>query len=238
LKRKQIIVNEIDSKEILHEYGIPINNTFLAKNSKQAVKEAEQIGFPVAMKVVSDEITHKTDVGGVALNIVSKKDVELQFRKIITNAKKIKGVKIKGVSVQKMIEAGNIELIIGKKDDSVFGAVIIFGTGGIATEIFKDKSIGLPPLNQNLARRMIKGAKVSRLLCSPRIRLKVNISELAEILTRFSQFVVDFPEVEEVDINPIIISKGKFYAVDARMILSKNPKKGFEHLAIMPRKKK
>ncbi len=237
LKKEQIVVNEIDSKEILHEYGIPVNNTFLAKNSKQAVKKAEQIGFPVAMKVVSDEITHKTDVGGVALNIVSKKDVELQFRKIITSAKKVRGAKIKGVSVQKMIEAGNIELIIGKKNDSVFGAVIIFGTGGIATEIFKDKSIGLPPLNQNLARRMIKATKVNKLLCSPRIRLKADVSEITEILTRFSQFVVDFPEVEEVDINPIIVSKGKFYAVDARMILSKNPKKGFEHLAIMPKKK-
>ena len=195
LKKGQIVVNEIDSKKILQEYGIPVNSTVFAKNAKQAVKEAEQIGFPVAMKVVSDEITHKTDVGGVELNIVSKKEVELQFRKIVASAKKAKGAKVKGVSVQKMIEAGNIELIIGKKDDSVFGAVIIFGTGGIATEIFKDKSIGLPPLNQNLARRMIKDTKVNKLLRSPRIRLKADISEITGILTRFSQFVVDFPEV-------------------------------------------
>jgi len=238
LKRGQIVVNEIDSKEILREYGIPINKTFLSKNAKQAVKEAEQIGFPVAMKVVSDEITHKTDIGGVALNIVSKKEVESQFKKIIKNAKRVRGAKIKGVSVQKMIEAGNIELIIGKKNDSVFGAVIIFGTGGIATEIFKDKSIGLPPLNQNLARRMIKNTKVNKLLNSPRIRLKADVSEITGILTRFSHFVVDFPEVEEVDINPIIVSKGKFYAVDARMVLTRHAKKGFEHLAIMPSRKK
>jgi len=223
LKRSQLVVNEIDSKAVLKEYGIPVNKTVLAGNAEQAGKKAAEIGFPVALKVVSDEITHKTDVGGVSLNIASRKQVEKEFGKIVARAKKaVPKARIQGVSVQAMIDAGNVELIIGKKEDNVFGPVLLFGAGGIATEVFGDKSIGLPPLNRRLARKMIENTKIHRLLKGRRPRLKAKLSGLEAMLVDFSRFSLDFPEIEEVDINPVIVSRGKFYAVDARIVLSKN----------------
>jgi len=225
-KRSQKVLNEIDSKLILREYGIPVNETLLAKTAKQAVREARKIGFPVAMKVVSDEITHKTDVGCVELNVASEKEVKESFKRIVKNARKVPKARVKGISVQKMIEAGNVELIIGKKVDSVFGPVVIFGAGGIATEVFADKSIGLPPLNMGLAKKMLDNTKIIGLLRGKRARLKADVQMLERILVEFSQFAIDFSEIEEVDINPIMVSKGKFYAVDARMVLGKNHKNG------------
>ncbi len=225
LARKNTVLDEIDSKEILEEYGIPVNKTVFAKNVKEAVKQANTLGFPVAIKVVSDEITHKTDANAIALNIASEKTIPKAFRQIISNAKKASPkAKIRGVSVQKMV-AGNLELILGAKKDSVFGPIILFGRGGVATELFQDKSIGLPPLNQTLAKNMIRRTKVYRLLTGYRKKFKIDLLELEQILIAFSQFVLDFPEIEEIDLNPIMVSGGKLFAVDARIVLATKKKK-------------
>ena len=225
LARKNTVLDEVDSKEILEEYGIPVNKTVFAKNVKEAVKQAKAVGFPVALKVVSDEITHKTDANAIALNVVSEKAIPKAFRQITLNARKASPkAKIRGVSVQKMV-AGHLELILGAKQDSVFGPVILFGMGGVATELFQDKSIGLPPLNQTLAKNLIRRTKVYRLLAGYRKKFKIDLLELEQILIAFSQFVLDFPEIEEIDLNPIMVSEGKLFAVDARIVLSSKKKK-------------
>jgi len=219
LARKNRVLDEVDSKEILEEYGIPVNKTVFAANAKDAVKQARLLGFPIALKVVSDEITHKTDANAVSLNLASEKEVQNAFKKITSNARKAApNAKIRGVSVQKMV-AGSLELILGSKNDSVFGPVILFGMGGVATELFQDKSIGLPPLNQTLAKNIIRRTKVYKLLAGYRKKFKINLLELEKILIAFSQFVLDFPEIQEIDLNPIIVSKGKLYAVDARIVI-------------------
>ncbi len=225
LARKNTVLDEVDSKEILEEYGIPVNKTVFAKNVKEATKQAKALGFPVALKVVSDEITHKTDANAIALNIASEKAILKAFKQIISNARKTNPkAKIRGVSVQKMV-AGHLELILGAKKDSVFGPVILFGMGGVATELFQDKSIGLPPLNQTLAKNIIRRTKVYRLLAGYRKKFKIDLLELEQILISFSQFVLDFPEIKEIDLNPIMVSKGKLFAVDARIVLSSKKKK-------------
>ncbi len=238
LKRGNCVLNEIDSKTILEEYGIPVNKTVFAKNSAEAARRAKEVGFPVALKVVSDDITHKTDANAVALNLTSKKEVVSAYKQICSNARKaFPRAKIGGVSVQKMV-LGSLELILGAKKDSVFGSVILFGMGGVTTEILQDKSIGLPPLTSTLAGNMIKRTKVYRLLTGYRKKFKTDLSELKKILVVFSQFVVDFPEVEEVDLNPIILSKKRLFAVDARIVVSpKTPPQKYGHLTISPNSK-
>jgi len=219
-KRKRFVLNEIDSKKILKEYGIPVNRTVFAGTVDEAARKAKEIGFPVALKVVSGEITHKTDAGAVALGLISEKQVREAFRKIIANARKAKpGAQISGVSVQEMVQAGNLELILGAKSDSIFGAVIMFGLGGVATEIFHDISIGLPPLSRALAGGMIRDTKVYQLLRGYRKKFRADMPELEKIIAGFSQFIADFPEVREADINPIIVSNKKLSAVDARVVI-------------------
>lgn len=217
----KFLLTEIEAKEILKKYGIPANKTVFAKNLKEALEKAKQIGYPVVLKVVSAAITHKTDSKAVALNLETEKDLEKAFKEIYKNAKKKNPkARIKGVSVQKMIQASELELIVGSKKDNIFGPIMLFGLGGIATEVFKDTSLELPPINKNLARKMINRTKVSRLLKGYRKKFKIKMPELEKILVNFSQFLLDFPEIEEVDINPIIISKGKLFAVDARIVLA------------------
>jgi len=219
-RRKRFVLNEIDSKKILEEYGIPVNRTVFARTADEAARKAKEIGFPVALKVVSGEITHKTDAGAVALDLISEKQVRKAFRRITANAKKAKpGARISGVSVQEMVPAGNLELILGAKNDSIFGPAIMFGLGGVATEIFHDISISLPPLSHSLAREMIRNTKVYHMLKGYRKKFRADIPEIENTLIGFSQFIADFPEVREVDINPIIVSNKKLSAVDARVVI-------------------
>ena len=222
LRRGQLIVSEVDSKKMIEEYGLPVNKTFLAASAKQAVAMAEEIGYPVALKIASDDITHKSDVNGVALNLASEKEVRAAFNRIVASAKKARpDARIGGASVQKMVGMGNVELILGKKNDPIFGPVLVFGAGGITAEIFGDRAIGLPPLTQTLAKRMVMDTKIHGLFFGPKARVKADLRGLERILVEFSQFVVDFPEIEEIDINPLVVSKQGFFAVDARVVLSR-----------------
>ena len=236
-KSKNAILSENDSKRVLAQYGIPVNKTVIARNEKDAVSAAKRIGFPVAMKVSSRKITHKSDVGGIELNLLTESAVRKAFKNLKRRVRERTGQPIEGVSIQSMVKPTGPELIIGASRDPIFGSVILFGAGGIAVELYRDKAIALPPLNQALAKRLIKSTKVSRLLEGFRGK-KANIAELERILVHFSKLLVDYPEIKEVDLNPVIPSGEEFFAVDARIILdldyNKKKSKKFAHLAIMP----
>ncbi len=238
-KEKRFLLNEIESKSILEEYQIPVSNPILAKNQEEAVKIAKKIGYPIVMKIQSPDISHKTDAGGVKLDIRTDEDAKDAFKEIITNAKKYDTkAKIDGISIQQMAPEG-YEVIIGSKKDPLFGSVILFGMGGVAVELFQDKKIGLPPLNETLAKRLMEGTKVYELLKGFRGRKPADIDLLKKILVRFSHLIVDFPEIKEVDINPLNIDDKRAIALDARIIIDENvifkeniPK--HEHLVIIP----
>jgi len=231
---------EPESKEFLRAYGIPTVETYVAKSPEEAVSIASRVGYPVVMKIVSPQVMHKTDVNGVILNVNSEDDVKRSFEELIERVKsRIPSVRIDGVSVQRMIRKDGYELLIGSKKDPLFGSVIIFGTGGIGVEIFRDVSIGFPPLNQTLARRMMEQTRIYDLLISGyRNKQPVNIARLEEILVRFSQMIIDFPQIKEVDINPMVVDGEDALALDARIIIDKECLLGeikpYEHLAIRP----
>jgi acetyltransferase len=191
------------------------------------------------LKIVSHEITHKSAAGGVEVGVISPADLERAYARIMKRVKKAapKAV-IEGVSVQQMVREVDFELILGMKKDPQFGAVIMFGAGGVAAEGLFDFSVGLPPLNQTLALRMMEETRVFRSISAPRKGIvPPDIVELEELLTTLSNIVVDFPEIAEIDINPLVIADGKACAVDARIVIdtavldgkSKRP-----HLVITP----
>jgi len=222
VKEKRYILTETESKKFLEYYNIPVVNTTIAKTADEAAICASQTGYPVAVKIMSPEITHKTDVGGVRLDINSEPELRLAFDEIIQSAKEhIPDAHIEGVTVQKMIKKKGIEIILGAKTDSLFGPVIMFGRGGIDVEIYKDVAIGLLPLNQTLARRMMEETKVYQLLKGYRNRPPANIKLLEEIIVRFSQMMVDFPQLKEYEINPLFIDENEALALDARGMINK-----------------
>jgi acetyltransferase len=234
LKEDRRLLNEQESKEFLELYGIKTTKPLAAKTEDEALKLAERFGYPVVMKILSPQITHKSDVGGVILDLQCESDVKNSFKKMIKNAKeKAPSAKIQGVTIQKMIENKGYELILGSKKDPVFGSVILFGMGGIYTELFGDKAIGFPPLNQVLAQRIMEQTKAYKLLKGFRGLPSVNIQKVEETMIKFTQLIIDHPEIQEIDINPLIASSDDIIALDARIIIDKHPKKQ-PHLIITP----
>ncbi|MEM3614791.1 MAG: GNAT family N-acetyltransferase [Nitrososphaerales archaeon] len=237
------MLTEAESKEILLYYGLPVVSTYVAKTAEEAVQLVSQTGYPVALKILSPQITHKTDAGGVALNLNSEAEVREAFERIIKNAKAYNpSAEILGVSVQPMIKKRGYEVIIGAKKDPIFGPVILFGMGGVSVELFKDYAIGIPPLNQTLARRLMEETKVYQLLRGYRNMPPANLKLLEEILIRFSQLIVDFPQIREVDINPLIIDEKEAFVLDARIAIDKDlvfkKVEPHQHLIISPYPKK
>jgi acetyltransferase len=215
------ILDEAESKKILSLYGIPTVQTVIALNESQAVDAAARIGFPVVLKLYSKTITHKTDVGGVKLNLRDENAVRSAFRDI-QEAVTTRGSAsdFGGVTVQPMISLKDgYELIIGSSTDSQFGPVLLFGAGGQLVEIVKDRCLGLPPLNSTLARRMMEQTKIWTALKGVRGRAPVNTAALEELLVRFSRLVVEQPWIKEIDINPLLASPSGFLALDARVIV-------------------
>jgi acetyltransferase len=216
VKEKRNLLDEYESKKILEAYAIPIVDTFLAKTRDESVKYAEKIGFPVVLKIYSKTITHKKEVGGVKLNLTSSRAVEKAFDEIYNSIKKLnKENDFLGVTVQKMINAEGFELILGSLVDNEFGPVILFGSGGSLVEVYKDKAIGIAPLNTNLASNMIKETKIYKALKKSEIHLE----NIQKILVKLSELVLDFPMIKELDINPLLASKDKVIALDARVVL-------------------
>ena len=213
------LLNEIESKALLKEAGIPTVETFFAESKEEAALISKKLGFPVALKIVSPEITHKSDVGGVRLGLKTSKQVGATYDEMVSVVRqKYPQSKIDGVSVQKMARPGT-EVIIGMTKDAQFGPVLMFGLGGILVELLKDISFRIVPLERKDAREMIRGIKGYRLLEGCRGREPVDIVTLEEMLLKVSQFVDDNPEIKEIDLNPIFAYKDGAVAVDARVIL-------------------
>ncbi len=235
IRRGQRVLTEVESKAILSAYGIPVNRTVAASSSQAAAEAAKNMGFPVVVKIFSPDITHKSDVDGVRLNLKSEQDVAAAFDEITSRAAGMKpGARITGVTVQSQVKKSEIELIVGSKRDPQFGPLLLFGMGGVLTEVLKDSAVALPPLNLLLARRLMERTRVYRLLQGYRNIPAADVDRTAEFLVRVSQLVSDFPEIVELDLNPVAISNGRPVAIDARMVVEASETVAPRHLIISP----
>jgi acetyltransferase len=237
------LLNEAEAKKLLEYYDFPVVKTAVAKTPDEAAAIAMQMGYPVVLKILSPQIVHKTEAGGVILDINSEAELREAFECIIGRAKKYNpNAQILGVTVQPMIKKRGYEIIIGAKTDPLFGPVILFGMGGIGVELFKDFSVGLPPLNQTLVRRLMEETKVYQLLKGYRNVPPANIKLLEELIVRFSQFLIDFPQLKEVDINPLLIDEKDAVIIDARIVIDREKifqkLEPHQHLVISPYPKK
>jgi acetyltransferase len=213
-------LSEPESKELLDAYGIPVAETRTAATEDDAVAAAEAIGYPVVVKLVSHTITHKSDVGGVRLDLPDADAVRLAWAGIQSAVAQKHGPEhFEGVSVQPMIDRDGYELIIGSSVDPQFGPVLLFGLGGELVEVFKDRALGLPPLTATLARRMMERTKVYTALKGVRGRASIDMPALEQLMVRFSELVVEQPAIAELDINPLLASPDRLLALDARVIL-------------------
>jgi len=234
------VLSENVSKAFLEAYEIPVTKPYLARSAEGAVRLARREGYPVVMKIHSPQISHKTDVGGVALNLASDEAVSRTYERMVsTAAEKRPEANVVGCTVQKMVSyPSSFELIIGAKKDPVFGAVIMIGMGGTAAEVFRDRALGLPPLNESLARRMLESLKSWPLLQGYRGKPGANIDRLIEVIMRFSYLVADYPEIKELDVNPLLVTPEEVIALDARIVVDQemvaHPVRPYAHLAIRP----
>jgi len=210
---------ETESKTICAEYGITVNKFNLATNEKEAVEQAEKIGYPIVLKIVSPDILHKSDAGGVKVNLKTAADVEAAYKTILENAKKYKAdAKIVGVIVQEMAPQGT-EVIVGAVKDPQFGQTVMFGLGGIFVELLKDVTFRVAPLAITDAKEMITQLKAFPLLNGYRGSKPADIEALAEILYNVSKLILDYPEISELDLNPVMAYPQGTKTVDARIIL-------------------
>ena len=227
------LLDEVTSKELLAAYGIPATPTRPAGSEDEAVALAREISYPVVMKLHSPDISHKSDAGGVKLNLRNEADLRRAFEEIMAGAKAYDPeAKVLGVTIQPMIRRQGLEVILGLKKDPDFGPVLLFGMGGVLAEVISDRSLGLPPLNRLLARRLMEETKVFKLLSGYRNLPPANLALLEEILLRLSQLAVDLPQVAELDINPMIVGGDDCLAVDARVLLEPTDRESPDHLVL------
>ncbi len=214
------LLTEVESKDVLAAYGIPITDTRVARSADEAVAAAGDLGYPVVVKLYSHTITHKTDVDGVRLNLGDEAAVGEAYRSIeAAVADKAGAEHFEGVTVQPMINYTGYELIIGSSIDAQFGPVLLFGMGGQLVELFRDRALGLPPLNTTLARRMIERTIIAGALHGIRGRRPIDLEALEQLLVRFSLLVVEQRRIAEIDINPLLASPERLIALDARVVL-------------------
>ena len=230
--RSELFENE--AKEVLSAYSIPVVKTTTVSGVEEAVISAQAIGFPVAIKIVSSQISHKSDVGGVALNLTDADEVRSAAKTMLEKVKKIRPeAVIEGFTVQQMVsKPGGYELIIGVSSDRQFGPVIMFGAGGVAVEVMDDKVLGLPPLNSLLAEDMIRGTQIYKQLKGFRDRKPVQMDVIVNVLVQVSQLVTDVADISELDINPLLVDSEGGIALDGRIKLSLSAKHGSARLAI------
>jgi len=240
--QNRTLLTEHEAKDILTAYGIPTVPTTIAATSDEAVSAANKVGYPVVLKLLSEVITHKSDAGGVMLNLMDEPAVRKAFADIQSNAdnyarsRNIHGNVFAGVTVQPMVRTRGFELIVGSSVDRQFGPVILFGAGGILVEVFQDRALALPPLNRALARRVIERTKVFKALQGVRGQKPVDVGQLETLLVRFSQLLCDRDDIQEIDINPLLASSEQIVALDARVLLTPSDQAQSERprLAIRP----
>jgi acetyltransferase len=231
----QRFMPETDAKEMLTAYGLPVIRTEIAETEAQASSIGRDMGYPLVMKVHSADITHKTDAGGVRLDLRCDADVGRAYNEILSSAHQYKpDARIEGVTIQPYFSNPDFEILLGAKRDPSFGPVILFGMGGIYTEVLKDRALGLPPMNRLLARRLMQETKAYTLLQGYRNRPAADMELLEEMIIRLSQLLIDFPDIAELDMNPVLIKDGKPVAVDARILVSPLAVPSSLHLVIGP----
>ena len=214
------ILTEFEAKEILAAYGIPTVETRVARSPDEAVEFADRIGYPVVLKLDSETITHKTDVGGVRLNLQNADEVRRAYEDMESSiTENYSPGDFNGAAVQEMVSLDGYELIVGSSLDPQFGPVMLFGSGGSLVEVYRDRALALPPLTTTLARRMMKQTHIFEALGGIRGRDPVDVGSLEKLLVRVSQLVVEQPWVKELDINPLLASPGRLTALDARIVL-------------------
>ena len=242
LAERRHVLTEMESKTLLAAFHIPVTKTILARTANEAMMIATQMGFPVALKIDSPDISHKSDVQGVLLNIHSGASTRDSYTEMVERVRaQLPKARINGVSVQKMASARRgREISIGLVTDDPFGPVIVFGAGGLMIELINDRAMELPPLNQYLARRLIERSRVAKTLGEWRGASAVDMDALEQVLLRVSEMVCELPQLREMDINPIIVDASGAVAVDARIVIDgatqtlssrANP---YQHLAILP----
>jgi acetyltransferase len=242
LAERRKVLTEMESKTLLSSFHIPVTHTILARNATEAMIISAQLGFPVALKIDSPDISHKSDVQGVALNIMNAASARDNYNDMVERVKRIMPTaRINGVTVQKMAHARRgREIYVGLVTDEPFGPVIVFGAGGTMIELLNDRAMELPPLNHFLARRLIDRSRVAETLGEWRGANAVNIDALEQVLLRVSEMVCELPHLREMDINPIIIDEFGAVAVDARIVIDSAPQASsgrssdYSHLSILP----
>ena len=232
------VLNEMESKALLSAFHIPVARTMVAHSPTEALLIAQQLGFPVAMKVNSPDITHKSDAGGVMLNLRNAHEVRAAYQHIIDNVQQNRpNAKVEGIAIEPMVVKPNgRELMIGVTSDPVFGPVITFGAGGTTVEIMGDRAVALPPLNRFLVRELIGETRISRMLGHFRNLQPANIEALEDVLLRVSEMVCELPLLREMDINPLILDEHGALAADARVMVEyRQPSADrYAHMAIYP----
>ncbi|HZW26648.1 MAG TPA: GNAT family N-acetyltransferase [Gallionella sp.] len=232
------VLNEMESKAVLSAFNIPVARTMVAHSPNEALLIAQQLGFPVAMKVNSPNITHKTDAGGVALNLRNAHEVRAAYQHIIDNVHHNRpNATVDGIAIEPMVvKANGRELMIGVTSDPVFGPVITFGAGGTAVEIMGDRAVALPPLNRFLVKELIQGTRISKMLGAFRNMAPANMEALEDVLLRVSEMLCELPLLKEMDINPLILDENGALAADARVVIEYRPPSAdrYAHMAIYP----
>jgi len=234
------ILSETESKRLLQAYGIPVSMPLKAASASEAVIQARTTGYPVVMKILSPDITHKSDSGGVVLNLENDTMVELAYDTMIKSVLSVvPDARIEGVTIQPMVSSRDaVEMILGIKRDPVFGTVLLTGMGGTAAELFNDRALGFPPLNERLARLMIEKLRIFPLLKGYRGSGPKNLDKLIETIIRLSYLAADYPEITELDINPLLVSGQSVTALDARIIVDTSQRRSesnpYAHLALPP----
>ena len=220
------VITEDLSKAVLKKYGIKVPGYALANSAKEATKAAKKLGFPLVMKVVSPQILHKTDVGGVKVGLQNEREVKKAFTDMYSRLSKKKGVQLKGILLEKMVPQG-VELIVGLQNDSQFGPVIMVGLGGILTEIFKDVAFRMLPISMDDAKSMLAELKGSKILQGYRGSKPIDMNMLARALVQIGKIGIDNAEYfDSVDFNPIVVYPKSYFVVDAKIILKKEIQKG------------
>jgi acetyltransferase len=230
------LMTEPEAKEVLAAYGIPTVETRIAKTAEDCARLASKIGFPVATKIVSPDISHKSDVGGVVLDLESTEQVQAAATAMLARINQLKPeARVDGFTVQAMARRPEAhELIVGASEDPIFGPVLLFGQGGIAVEVIGDRSVALPPLNMALTKDLVARTRVSKLLAGYRNRPAADMTAIYRTIIQVSQLICDIPEIAELDINPLLADEQGVLALDARIRVAQTELAGSDRLAIRP----
>jgi acetyltransferase len=237
---KAKVLTEDDSKMLINDYGVDTTHPKLARSEDEAVEIAKRKGFPVVLKVKSVDIIHKSDVGGVATNIKNEDVLRASYRNMMETVKRnAPDAQIDGITVQIMVDTKDgVELILGIKKDPLFGTVMLIGMGGTKAEIFMDRRLEFPPLNEKLALQMVQSLQIWPLLTGYRGSSKKNIDKLIEVMIRISYLAADYPDIEELDINPLIVTSDDVIALDARIVIDQDhldeEHQDYDHLILRP----